>query len=79
MKGLLSTLVGQDEEKLQDFEPLEVLLMGVSTDTGAKLTDTMIVATYNPKEQTASLLSIPRDTFIGKDETKGGGNDKIKY
>lgn len=77
MKGLLSTLVGQDEEKLQDLEPLQVLLMGVSTDTGAKLTDTMIVATYNPKEQTASLLSIPRDTFIGKDVTKGGGNDKI--
>lgn len=77
MKGLLSTLVGQNEETLQDLEPLQILLMGVSTDTGAKLTDTMIVATYNPKKQTASLLSIPRDTFIGKDVTKGGGNDKI--
>ena len=77
MKGLLSTLVGQDEEKLKDLEPIQVLLMGVSTDNGGKLTDTIIVATYDPQHQTASLLSIPRDTFVGKNPQTGTGSDKI--
>ena len=77
MQGLLSTLVGHDENTLKDLEPLQVLLMGVSTDIGAKLTDTIIVGTYNPQTQQASLLSIPRDTFVGTDMTKGTGSDKI--
>ena len=77
MQGLLSTLVGHDENTLKDLEPLQVLLMGVSTDNGLKLTDTIIVASYDPKTQKASLLSIPRDTFVGKNINTGGGNDKI--
>ena len=54
-----------------------MLLMGVSTDNGGKLTDTIIVGTYDPKEQKASLLSIPRDTFVGKNAQTGTGMDKI--
>lgn len=77
MQGLLLTLVGNDEETLKDLDPIQVLLMGKSTDNNGKLTDTIIVGTYNPKEQTASLLSIPRDTFVGKNATTGTGSDKI--
>lgn len=77
MQGLLSTLVGHDEETLKNLDPIQVLLMGISTDNGGKLTDTIIVATYNPKEQKASLLSIPRDTFVGKNPSTGTGSDKI--
>ena len=77
MQGLLTTIVGHDEETLKNLEPIQVLLMGMSTDNGAKLTDTIIVGTYNPKEQTASLLSIPRDTFVGKNPAAGSGYDKI--
>ena len=51
--------------------------MGVSTDNGGKLTDTIIVGTYDPKTQKASLLSIPRDTFVGKNAQTGTGMDKI--
>ena len=51
--------------------------MGVSTDNGGKLTDTIIVATYDPKNQSASLLSIPRDTFVGKNPQTGTAMDKI--
>ncbi|MGP4116120.1 LCP family protein [Levilactobacillus zymae] len=49
-------------------KPFAVLLLG--TDTGALgrhdvgRTDTMIVATINPKQQTAKLTSIPRDTLV---------------
>ena len=77
MQGLLSTLVGHDENTLKDLDTLQVLLMGVSTDNGLKLTDTIIVGSYDPKTQKASLLSIPRDTFIGKNIKTGGANDKI--
>lgn len=77
MQGLLSTLVGHNEETLQNLEPIQVLLMGVSTDNGGKLTDTIIVGTYDPKTQKASLLSIPRDTFVGTNIKTGGGMDKI--
>lgn len=53
---------------LTDGKPFAVLLLG--TDTGALgrhdvgRTDTMIVATINPKKQTAKLTSIPRDTLV---------------
>jgi len=77
MQGLLTTLVGHDEETLKNLEPIQVLLMGVSTDNGGKLTDTIIVATYDPQNQKASLLSIPRDTFVGKNPLTGTGSDKI--
>lgn len=77
MQGLLSTLVGHTEDTLKNLEPIQVLVMGVSTDNGGKLTDTIIVGTYDPKNQKASLLSIPRDTFVGKNIKTGGGNDKI--
>lgn len=77
LQGLLSTLVGHNEETLKNLDQIQILLMGVSTDNGGKLTDTIIVATYNPKSQSASLLSIPRDTFVGKKPQTGTGSDKI--
>ena len=77
MQGLLSTLVGHDENTLKELDTLQVLLMGVSTDNGLKLTDTLIVGSYDPKTPKASLLSIPRDTFVGKNIKTGGGSDKI--
>lgn len=77
LQGLLSTLVGHNEETLKNLDQIQVLLMGVSTDNGGKLTDTIIIATYDPKNQKASLLSIPRDTFVGKNPQTGTGSDKI--
>lgn len=43
----------------------------------SRLTDTIMVCSYNPKTQRASMLSIPRDTFIGKNKNKATGYDKI--
>lgn len=36
-----------------------------------------MVCSYNPKTQRASMLSIPRDTFIGKNKQKSNGFDKL--
>ena len=77
VSGLLSVLVGHDEETLKNLDPIQVLLMGVSTDNGGKLTDTIMIGSYDPKTQNASLLSIPRDTFVGKNPKIGTGSDKI--
>ena len=76
-KGMIQTAMGQDERKLKDLDPLTVLIMGVSEDISSKLTDTIIVASYNPKTQKATLLSIPRDTFIGKNKNTATSYDKI--
>lgn len=50
---------------------------GVSEDLESRLTDTIMVCSYNPKTQKASMLSIPRDTFIGKSKAKANSYDKI--
>ena len=50
---------------------------GVSEDIESKLTDTIMVCSYNPKTQRASMLSIPRDTYVGKNKLRADGYDKI--
>lgn len=77
VKGMIQTAMGQDETKLADLDPLTVLIMGVSEDISSKLTDTIMIASYNPKTQKATLLSIPRDTFIGKNKNTATSYDKI--
>lgn len=78
LQGLLAATLGQDMEKLQDLDTIYVLVLGVSEDLETKLTDTIILCGYNPKQQKATMLSIPRDTFVGKNRTSAkSGYDKI--
>ena len=77
LKGMISTVVGHDASKKENLEEFKVLLLGVSTDIDAKLTDTIIVASYNPNTQKATLLSIPRDTFTGKNKNRATASEKI--
>ena len=78
LTGMLATVVGHDEETRKSLGELQVLLMGVSTDQeGVALTDTIIVASYNPNTQKAVLLSIPRDSFTGTNTKRAVASDKI--
>ena len=77
VKGVLCTLLGQSVEDLANLEKINVLVLGVSEDIDTKLTDTIILCSYNPQNQSASMLSIPRDTFIGKNQNTAKGSDKI--
>lgn len=77
LSNMIATVVGHDQETLKNLDELRVLILGVSTDTSAVLTDTIMVASYNPKTQKASLLSIPRDTFVGKNEATAKSYNKI--
>ncbi len=55
---------------------LNVLLMGIDARQGETMarTDSMILASYDPKTKQVSLLSIPRDTRVA---IPGHGMDKI--
>lgn len=70
LSGLLATVLGESEETLEDLEPIQILIMGISGVDDYKLADTIMVASYNPKTQSASLMSIPRDTYVGKKNRK---------
>jgi len=77
LKGVLQTMTGQSEEALKDLEEFKVLILGISEDISVKLTDTIMVASYNPRTQKAVLLSIPRDTYVGKNRNTANSYDKI--
>jgi len=67
-----------NEQVLGPKDPVTILVMGVSEDLGgAPLTDTMMVIGYNPNEQKAYALSVPRDTFIGSSAETASGSDKL--
>ena len=75
--GMLATIAGHDENTKKNLKEIKVLILGVSTDLDSELTDTIMVASYNPNTQKANLLSIPRDTFTGKNKNKATALQKI--
>ena len=77
LSGMLATAVGHDEYTKKNLTEIKVLILGVSTDLDSELTDTIMVASYNPNTQKANLLSIPRDTFTGKYQSKALATQKI--
>ena len=78
MTGILATMVGHDENTKKNLSEFRCLILGISTDQeNVDLTDTIIVASYNPNTQKATLLSIPRDTYTGKNPAKATAYEKI--
>lgn len=73
LSKFIGALLGHNEKTLENLDRLQVLILGESTG----MSDTIIVASYDPKTQNAALLSIPRDTFIGDNKNKTTVYDKI--
>lgn len=69
----LAALFGHNEETLKNLDTFQVLVMGESTG----MSDTIIVCSYNPKTQKASMLSIPRDTYVTNGNYKYSWQNKI--
>ena len=64
---LSATALGIDPEKLKEVGRINVLILGESGyEDDYKLTDSIMVASYNPQTGQAAMLSIPRDTYVGK-------------
>lgn len=71
--GFVATILGHDANTLANLPKMNILVVGQSQN----LTDTILVCSYDPKVQKVSMLSIPRDTFVGRNKNKAGGMDKI--
>lgn len=71
--GTIAATLGHDEDTRKKLDTLTTLVLGKSLN----LTDTIILFSYNPRTQEASMLSIPRDTFIGDDPDEATAWDKI--
>lgn len=69
----IAVLLGHNKETLENLETLELLILGESTGSS----DTIIVCSYNPRTQKASMLSIPRDTFTGSNTNSARPSHKI--
>lgn len=77
LKGVVATLLGQSKSTLDSLETKYVLLLGISKDINVNLTDTIMVAAYNPNMQKATIMSISRDTFVGSNEANAKATDKL--
>ena len=73
MQGFIAAAIGHNENTKKNLEPITFLALGKSQN----LTDTIMVCSYNAKEQQASILSIPRDTFVGTNKNKANASQKI--
>lgn len=62
---------------IEENEPIYILLLGVNENLKQSLTDTIMVLGYNPSTQKAFIISVPRDTFVGKSLLKATASDKI--
>ena len=71
--GLVATILGHNPDTLANLPRINILLIGQSQN----LTDTLMICSYDPKIQDVSMLSIPRDTFVGNNKYTAGGMDKI--
>lgn len=73
IQGVLKTSLGHDENTVNTLDKMYCLILGRSQN----LTDTIMLASYDPKTQEAALLSIPRDTFVGDSKAYATAYDKI--
>lgn len=73
MSGLVATILGHDSSTLSKLPRINILVIGQSQN----LTDTLLVCTYDPKTQDFGMLSIPRDTFVGRNKNNATTSDKI--
>ncbi len=73
LQGLIAATMGHDENTKKNLDAITFLALGKSQN----LTDTLMVCSYDPKTQTAVMLSIPRDTFTGTNQNKATASQKI--
>lgn len=73
LQGVVTTVIGSNSNKIKNLDDLYILCMGKSQN----MTDTIMIVKYDPQEQTATMLSVPRDSFVGSSESTASASDKI--
>lgn len=64
-QGILAMLLGHDEQTLKNLDRISIVVIGESGIDEYKQSDTLMIASYDPKTQEAAIMSIPRDTYVG--------------
>ncbi len=54
----------ESDESIRAMHPISILILGLDEEDGARRSDSIMVATINPIEESTKLVSIPRDTLI---------------
>ncbi|WP_423190004.1 LCP family protein [Alkalibacterium sp. f15] len=67
----------EQDASLKDLQPISFLLLGLDAEGegGATRTDSIMIATVNPKKESTKIISIPRDTLI----TLPNSNEQEKF
>ena len=73
LQGVVTTVIGSNSEKIKNLDDLYILCMGKSQN----MTDTIMIVKYDPQSQSATMLSVPRDSFVGNNEDTATASDKI--
>ena len=75
-EGLKTENIAPEKLKGECNGRVNILLLGVGDpgNAGEQLSDTIIVASYDPKTHDVAMLSIPRDMYV---KISGGGYSKI--
>ncbi len=73
LQGVVTTVIGSNSEKIKNLNDLYILCMGKSQN----MTDTIMIVKYDPQSQSATMLSVPRDSFVGNNEDTATASDKI--
>lgn len=73
MRGIVTTIIGSNSDQIKNLDDLYVLCLGKSQN----MTDTIMIVKYSPKTQKISLLSVPRDSFVGNSTANASAFDKI--
>ncbi|MBO5349833.1 MAG: LCP family protein [Clostridia bacterium] len=71
--GFLATILGHNSKTAEKLETIYIVVTGESQN----LTDSIMICAYNPKSNKASIMSIPRDTYTGSNQSKATASDKI--
>lgn len=71
--GFIATVLGHNSKTKENLDTIYIIVTGESQN----LTDSIMLCAYNPKSNKATMMSIPRDTFIGDNEKKATASDKI--
>lgn len=71
--GFLATILGHNSKTAEKLGTVYIVVTGESQN----LTDSIMVCAYNPRSNKATIMSIPRDTYTGSNQSKAAASDKI--
>lgn len=54
----------ESDQTIRDLLPISILILGLDEENGSSRSDSMLLATVNPRKESTKIVSIPRDTLI---------------